>query len=89
MPKKSCPLSAIWLQFEVATLRCLNEKRGLYAISGWATWSDEDYIGRIARLSRRVSAGPLVTLRVMSRALMAYRRHFEAGSRSEASASSR
>ena len=42
----------------------------------WACWSDEDFVGRIARLSRRVAANRLVVLRVMTRSLMQYARHF-------------
>lgn len=45
-------------------------------------------MGKISRLSRRVAAGPLVTRRVMTRALMQHRRHFDRIRLSEASASS-
>ena len=42
----------------------------------WSVWTDEDYIGRISRLSRRCP-GRLTCLRVMTRSLMQYKRHFE------------
>ena len=45
-------------------------------VRGWACWSDEDYVGRISRLSRRVNAKGLVVLRVMSKTLMSYKRYF-------------
>ena len=44
---------------------------------GWVNWSDEDFIGRICRVVRRLNAGPLVVQRTMSRALMKYQRYFE------------
>ena len=47
------------------------------SIRGFATWSDEDMVGRVARLSRRVGSSRLVALRTMSRMLMGYKRLFE------------
>lgn len=43
----------------------------------WAAWTDEDFVGRISRLSRRVQAARLVVSRVFTRSLMQYKRHFE------------
>ena len=43
----------------------------------WSCWTDEDYIGRNARLSRRVGAHRLLVVRTMTRSLMQYKRHFE------------
>lgn len=43
----------------------------------WAVWSDEDYVGKVCRLARRVQASRLVVLRVFTRSLMQYKRHFE------------
>lgn len=60
-------------------MSCVQYCSNMNWILGYACWSDEDYVGRVSRLSRRVSAGRLVTLRVMSRALMQYRRHFAKG----------
>ena len=43
--------------------------------SGYATWSDEDYVGRISRISRRCHT--MTTVRqTISKALAYYRRQW-------------
>ena len=41
-------------------------------LPGWCCWSDEDYVGRIARLSRRCHPSTTV-VRTLAKSLMAYR----------------
>ena len=43
---------------------------------GWACWSDEDYVGKVCRLVRRLNARDLVTWRCITRCLMKYKKYF-------------
>ena len=43
---------------------------------GFSCWSDEDYIGKICRVARRLNAGTLIATRVITRSLMKYQRYF-------------
>ena len=43
---------------------------------GWACWSDEDYVGKLCRVARRLNAGNLIVDRVVARVLMKYQRYF-------------
>ena len=47
------------------------------AYSGYACWTDEDYIGQVCRIARRLNAGSLVVQRTMTRSLMRYQRYFD------------
>ena len=44
----------------------------------WACWTDEDYVGKLSRLARRLNASQLIVTRVMTRSLMKYWRYFTA-----------
>lgn len=65
---------SIWSNQIEATLHARNHHS--CASSGWACWSDEDYIGRLCRIARRLNAGAMITCRVFTRAKMHYLRHF-------------
>ena len=43
---------------------------------GFACWSDEDFVGRICRVVRRLNAGNLITWRCITRCLAKYKRYF-------------
>ena len=47
------------------------------SIRGFATWNDEDMVGKVSRVSRRIGSSRLVALRTMTRELMVYRRLFQ------------
>ena len=64
----SAPLGLVSLDFEFPKLQTV----------GFACWSDEDYIGKVCRVARRLNAGNLVVSRVISRSLMKYQRYFRA-----------
>ena len=44
---------------------------------GYSCWSDEDFIGRVCRVARRLNSRNMVAHRVVTRSLMKYARYFE------------
>ena len=56
---------------------CTSPDQPILNILAFGCWTDEDYIGRISRLSRRVQSQRLVVQRVMTRSLMLYQRYFK------------
>ena len=63
--------------FVIKALTCPNIINHMDGHLGNACWADEDYIGRISRLSRKVGSSRLTPLRTITRSLMNYRRQLK------------
>ena len=64
---------------ELQIAHCEPHERGSKLITNpmiWACWTDEDYVGKVARVVRRINAGRLVAWSCFTRCLMQYDQYF-------------